>query len=136
MPGQLKTPLSYALLIIGLAFIFAIKPSMELWPSGWRWGPSHSEYEQMVLGIYATLGVFLALASRDPAGHRSLILFAAWSSLVHAGIMLIYANKDTAQAGHLLGDVPAFGLVGLVLLVMSSETKPRRSKSRRRGSSR
>jgi hypothetical protein len=33
----------------------------------------------MILGIYATLGVFLIIASRDPAAHWSLIWFAVWS---------------------------------------------------------
>ena len=133
---QPKTPLSYALLIVGLLFIFANIPLMELWPSGWRWEPGHPAYEQMILGIYATLGVFLVWASRDPVRHRSLILFAAWSSLVHAGIMLLHANRDTVHAGHLTGDVPFLAFAGVLLLIMLPQNKTRRSKSRRRGSSR
>jgi len=35
---------------------------MALWPSGWR--SNQPEYEQMILGVYATLGVFLLIASR------------------------------------------------------------------------
>jgi hypothetical protein len=34
----------------------------------------------MMMSLYATLGVFLPLASRNPLAHRSLIAFAAWSS--------------------------------------------------------
>ena len=109
---------------------------MDLWPSGWRWEPGHPEYEQMILGVYATLGVFLVWASRDPLRHRSLILFTAWSSLVHAGIMFLQANRDTVHAGHLVGDVPVLAFVGILLLTMSPRHKTRRSKSRRRGSSR
>jgi hypothetical protein len=33
--------------------------------------------------VYATLGVFLPLASRNPSANRSLIAFPAWSSLVN-----------------------------------------------------
>lgn len=40
----------------------------------------------MILGVYATLGIFLLLASRNPSANRSLIAFTAWSSLVHAAI--------------------------------------------------
>ena len=47
------------------------------------------EYEQMILGVYATLGVFLLIASRNPLRHRSLIWFTVWSSVVHAGIMTV-----------------------------------------------
>jgi len=43
----------------------------------------------MIVGVYATLGVFLILASRDPAANRSLIQFTIVSSLVHAAIMAV-----------------------------------------------
>lgn len=72
----------------------------------------------MILGVYATLGVFLILASRAPRDHISLILFTAWSSLVHAGIMAVQAVRDAAEQGHLLGDIPVLALVGIVLLVL------------------
>jgi hypothetical protein len=68
--------LRYALILTGLIFIFGVYPlMMSLWPSGWRWQPNQPEYEQMILGVYATLGVFLLIASRNPLQHRSLIWF-------------------------------------------------------------
>ena len=36
----------------------------------------HSLYLQMIIGIYATLGVFLIIAAQDPLDHLSLIWFA------------------------------------------------------------
>jgi hypothetical protein len=69
----------------------------------------------MIVGIYATLGVFLILASRDPAANRSLILFTIWSSLVHAAIMAVQSMGAPEHHGHLLGDVPALVLVAIVL---------------------
>jgi hypothetical protein len=111
--------LRVVLVLFGLVFIFGVWPLMQLWPAGWRWQPNQSEYEQMILGVYATLGVFLLLASKAPQFHRSLILFTAWSSLVHAGIMAIQAFRDTAERGHLFGDVPVLALVGIVLLVLA-----------------
>jgi hypothetical protein len=39
--------------------------------------------EAMMLSLYATLGVFLLLAARDPSAHRSVIAFAAWSNFAH-----------------------------------------------------
>ena len=41
----------------------------------------------MMMSLYATLGVFLLLASRNPSAHRSLIAFTAWSSFAHATVM-------------------------------------------------
>ena len=67
------------LVVSGLVFIFGIALLMRLWPAGFAWTPRQPEYEQMFVGVYAALGVFLLLASREPAMHRSLILFAGWA---------------------------------------------------------
>jgi len=108
--------LRVALVVVGLIFILAVYPlMMALWPSGWRWTPNQPEYEQMILGVYATLGVFLVIASRDPLRHLSLIWFTVWSSLVHAGIMAVQAIQTPGERGHLLGDIPALVIVALVL---------------------
>jgi hypothetical protein len=64
---------------------------MLFWPSGWAWHNGHSDYPMMIVGIYATLGVFLILAAREPIANLSLIWFAAWSSVVHGAIMAVQA---------------------------------------------
>jgi hypothetical protein len=90
--------LKVVLVIVGLIFLFAVYPlMMYLWPSGWRWQPNQPEYEQMILGVYATLGIFLLLAARNPSEHRSLIVFTAWSSLVHAAIMAVQAFRNASE---------------------------------------
>ena len=112
--------LRIALILVGLIFIVGVYPlMMALWPSGWRWQPNQPEYEQMILGVYATLGVFLLIASRDPLKHRSLIWFTVWSSLVHGGIMAVQAVNMPAEHGHLFGDVPALLVVAVVLAVLT-----------------
>lgn len=111
--------LRIALVVFGLIFLVGVYPlMMSLWPSGWRWQPNQPEYEQMILGVYATLGVFLLIASRNPLQHRSLIWFTVVSSLVHGGIMAMQALNMSAERGHLLGDVPALILVAVVLTVL------------------
>jgi sterol desaturase/sphingolipid hydroxylase (fatty acid hydroxylase superfamily) len=85
-----ESALKIVLILVGVIFLVGVYPLMMfLWPSGWRWQPNQPEYEQMILGVYATLGIFLLVASRNPSAHRSLIAFTAWSSLVHAGIMAV-----------------------------------------------
>lgn len=106
--------LRYALIFFGL-FLFLIYPLMHLWPSGWRWEPSQYKYEQMIVGIYATLGVFMLIASKNPLEHASLIWFTIWSNIVHATIMLIQAFVDPSEHGHLFGDIPALYLMAAVL---------------------
>jgi hypothetical protein len=108
------------LVVVGLIFVFGVYPlMMYLWPSGWRWQPRQTEYEQMILGVYATLGIFLLLASRNLSAHRSLIAFTAWSSLVHAAIMAVQALHNPVEHGHLLGDIPALAIVGIALLALA-----------------
>ncbi|SRR5579875_1167948 len=111
-------PLRIALVVIGLVFIFGIYPQTLLWPSGWRWGHGSSHYLAMILGIYATLGIFLLFAARNPFAHRSLIWFTVVSSVVHAGIMAAQAIGDSAERGHLVGDVPALLVVAVVLTLL------------------
>ena len=110
--------LRVALIATGAIFIFGIYPLSLIWPSGWTWGHGHSHYLMMILGVYATLGVFLLLASQDPYAYRSIIWFTVWSSLVHAAIMAMQSFGDGAERGHLVGDVPALLLVALVLAVL------------------
>jgi hypothetical protein len=43
--------------------------------------------DTMMMSLYFALGIFLLIAVRNPAAHRSLIAFAAWSSVAHAVTM-------------------------------------------------
>jgi uncharacterized protein DUF6632 len=114
--------LSYALIVFGLAFCL-IYPLSILWPSGWAWHdgpPMTNDYFMMIIGVYATLGVFMILASRDPAPNSSLIWFVVWSSVVHAAVMAWEAMRTPAMGGHLTGDVPALLLIAIVLGLLMS----------------
>jgi hypothetical protein len=108
--------LKVALHVFGIVFIIGVPAMMMwIWPAGWSWTPSQHEYEQMIMGIYATLGVFLILAAKDPLANASIIWFTIWSSIVHGGIMLIQAVLDKTERANLLGDIPALFLVAIVL---------------------
>jgi uncharacterized membrane protein len=111
------------LIATGLIFIGGIASLMRLWPAGFAWTPAQGEYELMFVGVYATLGIFLLAASRAPEQHQSLILFTAWSSLVHGLIMAGQAMVDASERMHLVGDVPALVLIGAALLIVA----PRRA---------
>ena len=115
--------LRIALVAIGLFCIFGFYPSGIVWPSGWTWGHGHSHYLMMIVGIYATLGVFLLIASRNPDAHRSIIWFTIWSSVVHAAIMGVQSLSDPAERGHLIADVPALFLVAILLAGLMPRAK-------------
>ena len=118
--------LKIVLVLTGIAFLL-IYPLSIIWPSGWAWhqgAPYASDYYMMIVGVYATLGVFLILAARNPAANRSLIWFTVWSSLVHGGIMAGQALQMPEHMGHLYGDVPALIIVAAVLaFLLQGETR-------------
>src|SRR5215468_891361 len=115
--------LRIALRLVGVAFMVGIYTFINVWPSGWSWHTGHSHhlphYLQMILGVYATLGVFLLIASRNPLRHLSLIWFTVVSSLVHGGIMAVQALRMPSEHGHLFGDVPALIIVAIVIAVLT-----------------
>ena len=119
--------LRVALIVIGLIFLFGVYPLSILWPAGWAWHhDGQSLYLQMILGIYATLGVFLLMAARDPLANRSLIWFTVWSSVVHGGIMAAQSIAYPEHRGHLIGDVPALFIVAVVLGFLIPRTSEKR----------
>ncbi|MGO4378347.1 DUF6632 domain-containing protein [Pseudoduganella sp. RAF53_2] len=109
------TYLRVSLLVVGTVFLFGVYPLTVLWPSGWAWHHGRSEYLEMIIAIYATLGVFLLRAAGNPEQHISLISFTIWSSIVHGGVMAMQAMANSEHAGHLIGDVPALFIVAAVL---------------------
>lgn len=110
--------LKIALQVFGVIYIAGVYLMMRwIFPEGWSWNPANAAYENMILGVYAVLGIFLFLAAKDPVRDSSLIWFTIWSNIVHAGVMLYYAIINEAERPNIspLGDVPALFLVAGVL---------------------
>jgi len=115
--------LKMALVAFGAIF-FVVYPLGLVWPSGWMWhGGEGKYYFQMICGVYAVLGAYLIAAARKPSEHRSLISFAIWSSVVHAGIMAAQSVYDEHERGHFIGDVPALLLLVAAVLWFLSPAK-------------
>ena len=106
--------LQVALVIVGLLFVGLVYPmTVNLWHA------SNAEEEAMFFSIYATLGVFLLLAVRNPAEHRSLIAFTAWSSLAHAAVMAIQAVQHAADRSELVFASALFVVIGIALIALA-----------------
>lgn len=119
--------LKIALVLIGAFCTAAVFPLTIFWPSGWAWHTGGTSfYLEMIIGIYATLGIFLIIAARNPLEHLSLIWFMVWSSIVHGGIMAVQSIVYPQHRGHLLGDVPVLLIAAAVLAVLT----PRGEKAR------
>ena len=109
------------LLLTGLFFVAGIYPLLTSIPQH-----QQSDYgDQMMLAVYFVLGIFLLLAVRRPAAHRSLIAFTGWGTLAHDAIMAVQA----AQLKQLRSEaiplaVVAILCVAMIVLVPSEWTEP------------
>ena len=111
--------LKIVLVVVGLAFIAMIYPVTMI-----LLHRDKSGYTDAMMGsIYVTLGILLLMAVRNPSAHRSLIAFAAWSSLAHAFVMTIMVLRDPS-ARELLAGIAIFVAVGIPLLVLSPAKRP------------
>ena len=113
--------LKLALRIVGVIAIFGFYPLTVFWPSGWAWSSGRSEYLEMIIAIYATLGVFLLIAARNPNQHLGLVSFAIWSSIVHGAVMAVQSVQNPMHVHHLYGDVPALFIIAAVLAFLSPQ---------------
>jgi hypothetical protein len=102
--------LKVVLVLVGLLFSAAVYPLMMM--------VKQDPALAMMMSLYATLGVFLLLAARNPSEHRSLIAFAAWSSFAHAALMAVQAFLNLIPRRELVG-VVAFILIGAALIALA-----------------
>jgi tryptophan-rich sensory protein len=72
----------------------------------------------MMMSLYATLGIFLLVASRNPSAHRSLIAFTAWSSFAHAAVMSFQAFRNLIAHGELIGSA-VLVVIGVALIALA-----------------
>src|SRR5947209_14778144 len=90
-----------------------------LWHS--RWLNEHNDVFPMFVSLNTVLGVFLLLAVKHPAKHRSVIAYGAWSSLAHAFTMTIQSAEAWAHGMHRKDspqDIVIFAVIGVALLVL------------------
>ena len=113
--------LKLALRVVGLFAVFGFYPLTVFWPSGWAWSSGRSEYLEMIIAIYATLGVFILIEARNPYQHQGLISFTIWSSIVHSVVMAVQSIQNPMHVHHLYGDVPALLIVASVLSFLSPQ---------------
>jgi hypothetical protein len=101
--------LQVVLVVVGLLFSALVYPLMIFF--------SHEPALAMMLSLYVTLRIFLLLAARKPAAHRSLIAFTAWSSFAHAAVMGTQAYQKIIERNELIGVVVLL-IIGVVLIAL------------------
>ena len=107
--------LKIVLVVVGLLFCAGVYPLIMM--------AKQDPALAMMMSLYATLGVFLLLASRNPSAHRSLIAFTAWSSFAHAGTMSLQASLNIIARRELIGSA-VFILIGVALIPLVPAKQP------------
>jgi hypothetical protein len=107
---QRERVLKIVLVVVGLLFCAAIYPLILM--------AKQDPALAMMMSLYATLGIFLLRASRNPSAHRSLIAFAAWSSFAHAAVMSFQALLNMIARRELAG-VAFFVVIGVTLIPLA-----------------
>jgi hypothetical protein len=117
--------LQVVLVLLGLFYSFWGYILFDnLWHSRWL---GHSDVMPMFLSLNTVLGVFLLLAVKHPAKHRSVIAYGAWSSLAHGFTMLIQSAEAAAHGMHRKDspqDIVIFAVIGVVLLALLPAKEP------------
>ena len=112
--------LQVVLVLVGLFYSFWGYILFDaLWRS--RWLNSNDDVLPMFVSLNFVLGVFLLLAVKQPARHRSLIAYGAWSSLAHAFTMTIQSAEAWAHGIHRNDspwDIVIVGAIGIALLTL------------------
>jgi hypothetical protein len=108
--------LKIVLVLVGLLFCAAVYPLLLM--------VKEDPALAMMMSLYATLGIFLLLASRNPSAHRSLIAFTAWSSFAHASVMAVQAYLRVIARRELLG-VATFIVIGIALIALARARESR-----------
>ena len=112
--------LKVLLVLVGLLFSAAIYPLVTSLRA-----MNQSEYgDDMMLSLYFALGIFLLIAVRNPAAHRSLIAFAAWSSFAHGAVMAVMALRLPKERNELLIAVAVLALIGISLIGLAPAKQP------------
>jgi hypothetical protein len=109
--------LKVVLVLVGLLFTAAIYPVVTTVRDGWQ--ANKEDALPMMMSLYFTLGIFLLQAARNPSENRSVIAFAAWSSLAHGAVMAVMAVRLPNERGDLLIAAAVFGAIGAALIALA-----------------
>jgi hypothetical protein len=107
--------LKVVLVIAGLLFVALLYPGVMFF--------KRDPGVAMIMSLYVTLGVFLLLAVRNPAAHRSLITYAGWANVAHASVMAVQVATHMIESMELIG-VAGFGIIGIALIALAPAKQP------------
>lgn len=105
--------LSTYLMVFGIANI-ASSIVVPVFFRSLLWTPYNFATDLMVGSIYLAIGVVMVSISKEPMRHKGFIDFLILANLLHASVMVIWAQK----ASHVYIDAVFIGETGVVPLIL------------------
>jgi hypothetical protein len=115
--------------VLVLVGIFYSLCGLILFDNLWhlKWLNGHSDVMPMFLSLNTALGVCLLVAAKQPAKHRLMIAYGAWSTLAHGFTMTIMSLQAVAHGTHRKDspqDIVIMGVIGVTLLALLPAKQP------------
>lgn len=102
------------LYIFGLLNIIVISFAVPLLLGNWlMWQPRNFPVEMMMSVVYLAMGIVMIRIAKDPVPHKAFVDFLVLVNLLHALVMLIYAET----IWQILFDVGGIALMGTLPLI-------------------
>jgi len=126
-------------LAAGLVALLFLYPPGFLWgvePEGFpHLGPGHPPspyhglhpYLFMIGALYLAYGILMIRGARDPKANAALFDFGILSSLLHGFVMIPQAFYYPNEHAHLWADIPALGVITVVLWIWHPNRAIRRA---------
>lgn len=102
----------------------------ELWHA--KWLAAHDDVLPMFVSLNAALGPCLLMTVRQPAKHRLMIFYGAFSSIAHASTMTIQSMQAAAHGMHRHDspqDIVINGAMGILLLAVLASLRAEQARS-------
>jgi hypothetical protein len=131
--------------LVGWTLSVGLIALLFLYPPGFLWGvepesfphvgPGHPPspyhglhpYLFMLGALYLAYGILMIRGARDPRANAALFDFGILSSVLHGLVMIPQAFYYPNEHAHLWADIPALGVITLVLWIWHPNRIPRRA---------
>ena len=104
--------LKYYLIIFGLLNLTVLSFGVLVFGDLLLWAPRNIPTEIMMSSIYFAIGIIMILCSRNPLSHKSFIDFIVIANILHAIVMIVYAENLMH-----IGDALIIGAIGVLPLL-------------------
>lgn len=106
------------MIALGISYLCIPTLYMLFAPDYFKWAPFSQPYQSLIIAIYASLGICLLVAARNPLSHLIIVDFTILSSVFSGAVMTYNALFAAGEGIHLFIDVPLSYLIALAFILL------------------